>query len=32
MIKGTVGLIVIAIVVWVFWMTKVWLTKDKKGK
>lgn len=29
MLKGTIGLIVIVAIIWVFWMTKEWLTKDK---
>ena len=29
-IKGALTLIIIVAIVWVFWMTKVWLTKDKK--
>lgn len=30
--KGAAGLLVIAAVIWVFWMTKVWLTKNKENK
>ena len=30
--KGALGLLAIAAVVWVFWMTKVWLTKSKDSK
>lgn len=29
MLKGTIGLIIIVAIIWVFWMTKVWLTKKK---
>lgn len=29
-LKGAEALIAISIIVWVFWMTKVWLTKNKK--
>ena len=29
-LKGAEGLIAICAIVWVFWMTKTWLTKDKK--
>lgn len=29
--KGALGLIVIAAVVWVFWMTYVWLRKPKNN-
>lgn len=29
-IKGALTLIIIVAIVWVFWMTKVWLTKEKK--
>jgi Tfp pilus assembly protein PilW len=32
MLKGTIGLIVIVAIIWVFWMTKEWLTKDKPKK
>jgi hypothetical protein len=28
--KGAAGLIVIVAIIWVFWMTKIWLTKNKK--
>jgi hypothetical protein len=28
--KGAAGLIVIVAIIWIFWMTKVWLTKNKK--
>lgn len=31
MIKGAGALIVIAGIIWVFWMTKVWLTKEKSN-
>lgn len=29
-IKGALTLIIIVAIIWVFWMTKVWLTKEKK--
>lgn len=29
-IKGAMSLIIIVAIIWVFWMTKVWLTKEKK--
>lgn len=28
-IKGAEAVLVIAAVIWIFWMTKVWLTKKK---
>jgi hypothetical protein len=31
-IKGAEALIVICIILWGFWMSKEWLTKDKKNK
>lgn len=30
MIKGAEALIVICAIIWIFWMTKTWLTKGKK--
>jgi len=29
--KGAMGLIAICAIVWIFWMTKVWLTKNKSN-
>lgn len=30
--KGALGLIAIAAVVWIFWMSWEWLRRNKKGK
>lgn len=30
MLKGAISLLVIALIIWVFWMTKEHLTKSKK--
>jgi len=30
--KGALGLVVLAAIVWVFWMTAVWVKRTKKNK